>query len=109
MLDLRDSNLVLLAQEILDKKVCIKTNVACRDRLTLAQWCKEKKLDRVIMNKLMWKHRQYRLPCKDTNWVPYSDAAWEALAEEKGFTLTIVQNIWKDMMHYTEGTNWLAG
>jgi hypothetical protein len=61
------------------------------------------------MNELMWKHRQYRLPCKDTNWVPYDDdTAWEALAEEKGFTLTIVRNIWKDMMHYTEGANWLA-
>jgi hypothetical protein len=107
-LGLWDSDLVLLAQEILDKKVCIKTNVACRDRLTLAQWCKEKKLDRIIMNELMWKHRQYRLPCKDTNWVPYDDATWEALAEEKGFTLTIVWNIWKDMMHYTEGANWLA-
>jgi hypothetical protein len=41
--------------------------------------------------------------------VPYDDAAWEALCEEKGFTLTIVRNIWKDMMHYTEGANWLAG
>jgi hypothetical protein len=100
---------LLLAKEILENKVCIKTNVACRDRLTLAQWCKEKKLDRVIMNEVMWKHMQYRLPCKDTNWVPYDDAAWEALCEEKGFTLTIVRNIWKDMMHYTEDTNWLAG
>jgi hypothetical protein len=36
MLDLRDFDLVLLAQEILDKKVGIKTNVACRDSLTLA-------------------------------------------------------------------------
>jgi hypothetical protein len=108
-LELRDSDLVLLAKEILENKVCIKTNVAYRDRLTLAQWCKEKKLDRVIMNELMWKHRQYRLPCKDTNWVPYDDAAWEALCEEKGFTLTIVRSIWKDMMHYTEGANWLAG
>jgi hypothetical protein len=60
---------------------------------------------RVIMNELMWKHRQYRLPCKDTNWVPYDDAAWEALCEEKDFTLTIVRNTWKDMMHYTEGAN----
>jgi hypothetical protein len=108
-LGLRDSDLVLLAKEILENKVCIKTNVACKDRLTLAQWCKEKKLDRVIMNELMWKHRQYRLPYKDTNWVPYDDAAWEALCEEKGFILTIVRNIWKDMMHYTEGTNWLVG
>jgi hypothetical protein len=108
-LGLRDSDLVLLAKEILENKVCIKTNVACKDRLTLAQWCKEKKLDRVITNELMWKHRQYRLPCKDTNWVPYDDAAWEALCEEKGFTLTIVRNIWKDMMHYTEGANWLVG
>jgi hypothetical protein len=41
----------------------------------------------------MWKHRQYRLPCKDTNWVPYDDAAWKALCEEKGFILTIVRNI----------------
>jgi hypothetical protein len=41
--------------------------------------------------------------------VPYDDAAWEALCEEKGFTLTIVRNIWKDMMHYTKGANWLAG
>jgi hypothetical protein len=106
MLDLRDSDLVLLAQEILEKKVCIKNNAAYRDRLTLAQWCKEKKLDRIIMNELMWKHR---LPCKNTNWAPYDDAAWEALAEEKGFTLTIVRNIWKDMMYYTEGVNWLAG
>jgi hypothetical protein len=73
--------------------------------LTLAQWCKEKKLDRVIMNELMWKHRQYMLPCKDMNWAPYDDAAWEALAEEKGFILTILRNIWKDMMHYMEGAN----
>jgi hypothetical protein len=36
MLGLQDSDLILLAQEILEKKVCIKTNVACRDRLTLA-------------------------------------------------------------------------
>jgi hypothetical protein len=43
------------------------------------------------------------------NWAPYDDAAWEALAEEKGLTLTIVRNIWKDMMYYTEGANWLAG
>jgi hypothetical protein len=41
--------------------------------------------------------------------VPYDDATWEALCKEKGFTLTIVRNIWKDMMHYTEGANWLAG
>ena len=41
----------------------------------LAQWCKEKKLDRMIMNELMWKHRQYRLPCKDMSWMPYEDAA----------------------------------
>jgi hypothetical protein len=109
MLGLHDSDLVLLAKEILENKVCIKTNVAYRDRLTLAQWCKEMKLDCVIMNEFMWKHRQYRLPCKDTKWVPYDDAAWEALCEEKGFTLTIVRNIWKDMMHYTEGANWLAG
>jgi hypothetical protein len=108
-LGFQDSDLVLLAKEIFENKVCIKTNVACRDRLTLAQWYKEKKLDRVIMNELMWKHRQYRLPCKDTNWVPYDDAAWEALYKEKGFTLTIIMNIWKDMMHYTEGANWLAG
>jgi hypothetical protein len=40
--------------------------------------------------------------------VPYDDAAWETLAEEKGFTLTIICNIWKEMMHYTEGANWLA-
>jgi hypothetical protein len=52
-LSLRDSDLVLLAKEILENKICIKTNVACRDHLTLAQWCKEKKLDRVIMNELM--------------------------------------------------------
>jgi hypothetical protein len=71
----------------------------------LAQWCKEKKLDRVIMNELMWKHRQYKLPCKNTNWVPYDNAAWESLAEEKGFILTIVRNIWKDTMHYMEGAN----
>jgi hypothetical protein len=108
-LGLRDSNLVLLAQEIIEKKVCIKTNVACKDRLTLAQWYKEKKLDHIIMNELMWKHRLYKLSCKATNWVPYDDAAWEALVEEKGFILTIVRNIWKDMMHYTEGANWLAG
>jgi hypothetical protein len=57
MLSLRDLDLVLLAKEILQNKVCIKTNVACRDRVTLAQWCKEKKLDHVIMNELMWKHR----------------------------------------------------
>jgi hypothetical protein len=56
-LGLRDSGLVLLAKKILENKVCIKTNVACRDRLTLAQWCKEKKLDCVIMNELIWKHR----------------------------------------------------
>jgi hypothetical protein len=109
MLGLRDSYLVLLAKEILENKVCIKTKVSYKDRLTLAQWRKEKKLDRVIMNELIWKHRQYRLPYNDTNWVPNDDAAWEALCEEKGFTLTIVRNIWKDMMHYTEAANWLAG
>ena len=65
-LDLRDSDLVFLAHESFDKKVCIKTKVACRDHLMLAQWCK-KKLDRVIINEFMWKHRQYRLPYKDTN------------------------------------------
>jgi hypothetical protein len=64
-LGLRDSDLVFLAKEILENKVCIKTNVAYRDRLTLAQWCKEKKLDRVIMNELIRKHRQYKLPSKD--------------------------------------------
>jgi hypothetical protein len=37
MLDLRDSDLVLLAQEILEKKVCIKNNAAYRDRLTVVQ------------------------------------------------------------------------
>jgi hypothetical protein len=36
-LGLRDSDHVLLAKEILENKFCIKTNVACRDRLTLAQ------------------------------------------------------------------------
>jgi hypothetical protein len=41
--------------------------------------------------------------------MPYDDATWEALTEEKGLTLTIVWNIWKDMMHYMEGANWLAG
>jgi hypothetical protein len=100
MLGLQDSDLILLAQEILEKKVCIKNNITYRDCLTLAQWCKENKLDRVIMNELMWKHRQYRLPCKDTNWALYDD-----VAEEKCFTLTIVRNIWKNMMHYTEGAN----
>jgi hypothetical protein len=35
-LGLRDLDLVLLAKEILENKVCIKTNIACRDRLTLA-------------------------------------------------------------------------
>jgi hypothetical protein len=35
-LGLRDLDLVLLAKEILENKVCIKTNVACRDHLTLA-------------------------------------------------------------------------
>jgi hypothetical protein len=36
VLGLRDSDLVFLAQEIFDKKVCIKTNIACKDRFTLA-------------------------------------------------------------------------
>ena len=85
MFGLRDSDLVLSAKEILENKVCIKTNVACRDCLTLAQWYKEKKLDCVIMNELMWKHWQYRLSYKDTNWVPYDNTAWEALAIGKRF------------------------
>jgi hypothetical protein len=41
-LGLRDSDLVLLAKEILENKVCIKTNVACRDRLTLASGTKRR-------------------------------------------------------------------
>jgi hypothetical protein len=53
MFSLRDFDLVLLIEEILEKKVYIKTNIACKDRFMLAQWCKEKKLDHIIMSKLM--------------------------------------------------------
>lgn len=108
-LGLRDSDLVALAKEIIGNRVAIKQGACMKDRLTLADWCRDVKLDRVIMNELMWKLRSYRLPCKDGDWVPYTDAAWEELAAEKNFTPAVVRNIWQTMRKYTDGDQWLKG
>jgi len=50
---LRDSDLIELARDILARRVYIKNNSKTRGKLTLADWCRDKKLDRIIMNELL--------------------------------------------------------
>jgi len=98
-LGLRDFNLQELAKDILAKKVSIKNTakVQAIGCLILLQWIKDKKFDQVIMNELMWLKNQHPLPCKDVSWIPYTDEAWQELAKARGYTPTIVRNIWKEL------------
>ena len=75
----------------------------------MQDWCRDKKLDRILMNELMYKFKGHALPCRDSGWVPYSDEKWEELATEKNFSPAIVRNIWRDMKKYTDGDKWLSG
>ena len=108
-LGLRDSDLIECAKAIIAKRICIKNNSKTRDRLTLPDWCRDTKLDRVIKNELMWKLKQYPLPCKDAGWTLYADKEWDDLAEEKNFTDDMVRNVWTDLKKYTDGSEWLKG
>ena len=108
-LGLRDADLVTLAREVLDLRVAIKTNQSTKDRRTLMEWCKDVKMDRIIMNELMYKLKGYRLPCKDADWVPYTDAAWNELAGSMHITPAIVRNIWTVVNKVTDGHAWLTG
>ena len=108
-LSLCDTDLVNLAREILNLRVAIKNNQANKNWMMLQEWCREVKMDRVIMNELMYKLSGYRLPCKDADWVPYTDEAWINLAGARNFTPAIMQNIWKVMSKFTDGNAWLLG
>ena len=108
-LGVRDCDLVELAKDILARRVCIKANSKTQSRLTLPDWCRDKKIDRIIMNELMSKFKKHPVPCKDAGWVPYTDEAWDELCAEKNFSPAIVRNIWVEMKKYTDGDKWLNG
>lgn len=108
-LGLRDSDLIELAEEIIGKRVCIKSNSKTKNKLTLPDWCREKKLDRVIMNELLWKLNKTPLPCKDQGWVPYPEEDWKKLALARNFSADLVRNIWTELKKVTEGNEWLMG
>jgi hypothetical protein len=72
-LGLWDCDLEELAKEIMSNRVCIKHNAKTKQKMTLPEWCKGKKLDRIIINELMSKFRGFPVPCKDADWVTYPD------------------------------------
>lgn len=78
---LRDTDLVNLEQEILDLWVSIKANQANKHGLILQDWCKDVKMNFIIMNELMYKLKGYQVLCMDADWMPYIDAAWKELAD----------------------------
>ncbi len=104
-LGLRDSDLIECAKAIIAKRICIKNNSKTRDRLTLPDWCRDTKLDRVIKNELMWKLKQYPLMCKNAGWTLYPDSDWNNLVDEKNFTNDIVRNVWTNLKKYTDGSS----
>lgn len=57
------------------QRVGIKANEANKHPLVLQDWCKDVKMDHIVMNEIMYKLRGYQLPCKDEEWVHYLDAA----------------------------------
>lgn len=59
ILGLRDTDLVTLSQEVFNVQVAIKANQAPKNRLTLLDQCKDVKMDRIIMNELIYKLKGY--------------------------------------------------
>ena len=66
-LGLCDSDLCKLGQEIVALRVSIKNTAKAKssEKITLFDWCKDRKLDRIVMNEIMWTRKKYPLPCKD--------------------------------------------
>ena len=106
-LGLRDCDLCELTTDIIALHVSIKNSAKAKasGKITLFDWCRDKKLDRVVMNKIMWTRLKYPLPCKDAAWVPYSDEAWQALADKEGYSAAVVRNVWKDVLKFIDGNS----
>jgi len=98
-------------RDIFNNKVNIKNTPKARSlgKEMLLDWCRDKKLDKIVMNEIMWTRKKYPLPCKDAAWVPYLDEAWAELVEAEGYFAAVVRNIWKDMKKFTEANSWLNG
>lgn len=90
-LGLRDCDLKELAAEVIAKRVCIKSNSKTKGMLTLQDWCRDKKFDRVIKNELLWKLKKKPLPSKDATYTPYLESDWTDLAKEKKFSDDLVR------------------
>lgn len=108
---LRDSDSLRLAQEILACNVAIKTNKMNQfpEAITLKEWCREAKFNRIVKNELMLEFKGYKLPCKDADYVPYPDSAWSEFATARNITEAIIDNIRKEVCKYDVGLKWFEG
>jgi hypothetical protein len=108
---LRDSELLLLAEEILKNEVSVKSNKIAgqRETITLNDWCMMRKYNRVIKNELMFEFRGKPLPSKKTGFQKYTDEEWEELALEKNFTDAVISNIRGEVMTLKDGSDWVSG
>ena len=76
-IDLRDSEMMKLADAILAKEVSIKGNKLLgaqqREGVTLQEWCQTRKRMRIVQNELMAEFRGKYLPSKKKEYVAYAD------------------------------------
>lgn len=77
-------------------------NQANKHPLIVQDWCKNVKMDYIIMNELMYKLKGYQLRYKDRDWVFYTNAAWNKRVDFMNFTLIMMQNIWV-VKKFTDG------
>ena len=108
---LRDSEMMMLADEIVAKEVSIKSNKLSggqqREGISLPEWCRLRKRMRLIMNELMAEFRNKELPSKKKEYVEYSDMEWEDLAREKNLTDETLRNIVTEVEADKGGMEWL--
>ena len=112
-IDLRDCNMMKLADAILANEVSIKSNKLSGDQqregVTLQDWCQMRKRIRIVMNELMAEFRGKDLPSKKKEYVAYTDEEWDDLAKEKNLSDETLKNIVVEVEKDKPGLDWLEG
>ena len=96
-IDLRDCDMMKLADAILANEVSINSNKLPGDQqregVTLQDWCQTRKRIRIVMNELIAEFWGKDLPSKKKEYVAYTDDEWDDLAKEKNLSDETLKNI----------------
>lgn len=106
---LRNSEMMMLADEVLANRVKIKHSAKLTDGImSVKDWSVQRKKMRIIMNEFMYQFKDHPLPSKKADYVEYSDDAWESLAAEKNFNNAVLLNIVRELEEDKLGAAWMS-